>query len=1620
MIYNAADGSCVDTLIIQVSDPNSTSKTQNTIIDLGYSDIDCPGSVTAECGENNVAIFIATGTPTPIWSFCSTTSCYGSVYSSDTIGDVSGCLADSIIIDTLSIFSSNDFCSDTSQNAFIVLDSQGDTVTDNTFLEYLSQLQDSSNLDCIFSGLECSFVNTPACYDSIVIDTTILPIPVRIGGQWTMPLIDTLQLYDTTYFTRFGNDYELILDPGVDFYGPGNLKVELNEIIITSTNDTIRQTPVDFYFTLQWEEEWILDTLLLIRELPFDTDDDCFACGGSSFQSLFNIPGIPEFPCGPIGIYFPSICDCEFQYPNFNFQLVNCEPRTWQFDITSFGYISQVDDATADINFDVALITNPTSQYLNVITYDYNGCSYYSNVDIEDYIEQINIQSTGVLSCEVESVYVSVDGNFIFSNEAADLSSTLWIGQSTGSGITVYNEGNYTATFTDAQGCEYTASIYVDYDDTVNCEDNPLANTECDELEEMEIICEIMTFNSFDYVMPTENSGYNQPYPLCNEGGTPDNMSWFSFVAYSGDYSINIIPNACVPSSSGLQGIQAGLYTDCTFSNSSFCSGECTEGTISITSNILTEGQVYYMFLDGCDGSVCNYQMEIQGNPEEPNLTPIGMTLNPYGENIQNANTAGIQTFCLGTNIFSQLSGVEIEGEYHWTVNTLEGDSYSGAPSSVTTRNGIYINFDTEGTYEVCLNEVNNGCDLYTWTGNMCFTLEIVNTDDEDFGVQYICEGEIGEFDQIVFNNSDPNEDGILGLQSNISNFQIGTNTLLGTDADGCNYTQVFEIAEFGSSDLGTIKIVDCYSELPLTINGFVLDAETYGEGNEFTFEIPTLEQNINGCDSAVQYSVELVRLAEDISIESTCSIDGITLNFEEYYAQVSNDGDVTFIVFDPNNDMIGSISSQGNYTIPHGSMDGNYTLHVSKTKENITCEVSEEIMILFSELEPKEPEITGGPMAVCPTEGVVRYTATNEDPNVNFIWSVDASDFNISGNQNQNIDINWNNSGGILSVIAVNDCGIQEGTDVAITIHNTPELLLTNEEETCRMSEAIITLAVDQSLIDSYSWDFDGGTVSAGNGSGPYSIIWDSNGSKNITLSTIDIYGCDQFTESVIMVNEIPLAEFTVSTDSICLSESVAINVINNVQPLTEHWDFDEGTNIGINDPVLVFDSPGWKNILLTTDNGICTSEQFSMSIYVAMDMDDIEVSCLEQGLHSLQFGWNDIEGADRYLVTINNLPPQEVEDNMFFAEGLEENTAYTIEVSVITDHKCPPSKVLFSCQTEECIGLEFTFDIPEVICIEDDMDMIDMIALSSGIEEGFSWTGENINGSTFDPNGLVAGVYTFEITHQEDECISSDLVEITLVAPPSFEMAFDPIVCNGQVTTTLELFAMEDSYTIFVDGEVSASVSEISIGAHEIMVLISAMCSYSESILVEEYDLPDLNILGDLEIKEGEEHSYSLDEASLSNLDINSIVWTINGSEFCDDKECTSINPILEIDSDLEVAIFYNDGCVTTSMIRILVEEKEPELFIPNIFSPNNDGLNDHWFVVKNKEEITLMEIKVYDRWNNLVYLQKGDQSNSEMKWDGKFKGYNLQPGVYVYAVTYAANDKVETVYGDVTLIM
>lgn len=85
--------------------------------------------------------------------------------------------------------------------------------------------------------------------------------------------------------------------------------------------------------------------------------------------------------------------------------------------------------------------------------------------------------------------------------------------------------------------------------------------------------------------------------------------------------------------------------------------------------------------------------------------------------------------------------------------------------------------------------------------------------------------------------------------------------------------------------------------------------------------------------------------------------------------------------------------------------------------------------------------------------------------------------------------------------------------------------------------------------------------------------------------------------------------------------------------------------------------------------------------------------------------------------------------------------------------------------------------------------------------------------------------------------------------------------------------------------------------------------------------------------------------------------------------------------------------------------------EVFIPNGFSPNDDGINDFFLVDWCELEIPEVEIEIYNRWGNLVYKKDGygneGRWGSDAWWDGRSNvGWTvgkdrLPPGTYFYVL-------------------
>jgi len=130
---------------------------------------------------------------------------------------------------------------------------------------------------------------------------------------------------------------------------------------------------------------------------------------------------------------------------------------------------------------------------------------------------------------------------------------------------------------------------------------------------------------------------------------------------------------------------------------------------------------------------------------------------------------------------------------------------------------------------------------------------------------------------------------------------------------------------------------------------------------------------------------------------------------------------------------------------------------------------------------------------------------------------------------------------------------------------------------------------------------------------------------------------------------------------------------------------------------------------------------------------------------------------------------------------------------------------------------------------------------------------------------------------------------------------------------------------------------------------------------------------------------------------------------------------NPIITpIDSGqvtYSVTVTNEDGCTNTASITIRVLNPacdKTDVFLPNAFTPNGDGINDILLVRSNF--LTSWELHIYSRWGEEVFSTK-DQN---IGWDGTFKGKKLEPDVFGYYFTAVCinqatyNDK-----GNVTLL-
>lgn len=141
---------------------------------------------------------------------------------------------------------------------------------------------------------------------------------------------------------------------------------------------------------------------------------------------------------------------------------------------------------------------------------------------------------------------------------------------------------------------------------------------------------------------------------------------------------------------------------------------------------------------------------------------------------------------------------------------------------------------------------------------------------------------------------------------------------------------------------------------------------------------------------------------------------------------------------------------------------------------------------------------------------------------------------------------------------------------------------------------------------------------------------------------------------------------------------------------------------------------------------------------------------------------------------------------------------------------------------------------------------------------------------------------------------------------------------------------------------------------------------------------------------------------------------------------------NPFIESNNDLTTLVnsinsgFYtlnvkdNLGCENIDSMYLTVIDTGG-VFVPNIFSPNGDGVNDRFYIFANPEIKEVSEFRIFDRWGEEVFGNYNFIPNDPGQgWDGNLKGKKMNPGVFVwFAIIVSINGEEKTYQGDVTLM-
>lgn len=161
------------------------------------------------------------------------------------------------------------------------------------------------------------------------------------------------------------------------------------------------------------------------------------------------------------------------------------------------------------------------------------------------------------------------------------------------------------------------------------------------------------------------------------------------------------------------------------------------------------------------------------------------------------------------------------------------------------------------------------------------------------------------------------------------------------------------------------------------------------------------------------------------------------------------------------------------------------------------------------------------------------------------------------------------------------------------------------------------------------------------------------------------------------------------------------------------------------------------------------------------------------------------------------------------------------------------------------------------------------------------------------------------------------------------------------------------------------------------------------------------------------------SINLNAVSNIVPSQIIW--EPTELLDCDFCLNplvVQPIESISYFLTIS--DENGCTASDEIEIIVR-KARNVYVPNAFSPNGDGINDEITVFAGDEVTSVRTFQIYDRWGGAVFEAFDFRPNDpSLGWNGIYKGELMNAAVFVFfAEVEFLDGEVVLVKGEVNLV-